>query len=83
MNGIEFVTFNGPQLVHGLSHHVHDPSQGRTPYRNLDGISRIQGLHTAHQAIRGVHGDTPDNIVPKMLRNLHNQVPLRVTDRGV
>ena len=59
--------------IDGLAGDIEEPSQGVDPYGDRDGAAGIVCVHPTCQPVGGTHGDAPDNIIPRMLGNLHHK----------
>ena len=70
-------------FVNGLADDVHDPAEGAFPDRNGDMVPGIHSLHPAHEAVGGVHGHAPHDVIAQVLGDLDDQVSFLVVDGGV
>ena len=71
MNRHFFGCRNRTKRVHRIANHIHDASQGSLAYRYGDGATKINGLHSAHHAFSGFHGNATHPAFTEML--LHFQ----------
>ncbi|GMT20564.1 hypothetical protein PFISCL1PPCAC_11861, partial [Pristionchus fissidentatus] len=73
VNGGLSLGVDGSSLVDGLSNDVHDTAQSLGSDGDLDRISGINDLVTAHETLGTVHSDGTDDIVTEMLGDLKNE----------
>ena len=82
------LTVDGPVLlrlrsrliVYRVAQKVEYTAKALLAYRNLDGLSGIQGLCSSDETVSGVHGDTADRIVADLLCHLNGQLRTVVID---
>ena len=62
------------ELIDRLSDYVHDPSERAAADGNGDGPALIDGLHAAHHAVGGLHGDAAHAAFAEVLLHFENDV---------
>ena len=71
-------------MVNGFAQYVKDTAQATGTHRHLNGGTRVDGFHTAHQTVRGAHGYATDYVLADMLHHFGGQVDFDiVTDHTV
>ena len=82
-------TVDGPALlaldrrlvIHRLAEQVENTAQIVVADRNRDRSTGINGLHAAHQTVRGLHRDAAHGILTDVLRNFDRDHTAVVVDR--
>ena len=74
MDGEMDLGVDGPELVDGLSEHVHHATKRRATDGNGDAGAGVDGLHTADHAFGGDHGDAADAAFAEVLLDLDDDV---------
>ena len=67
-------------LVHRLADDVQDTTEGVAADRDGNHVAGVPDLQAARQALGAVHGDTADRVLPEVLGDLQDQVPVLVAD---
>src|SRR5262249_42341986 len=61
------------QFVDWFADDVHHASESSLPHGNRDGTALVDGLHSAHHAVGGRHGDAPHTTFAQVLLHFeHN-----------
>ena len=69
-----------PSFVHRIADHVHDAPEGALADRNRDWRAGVNNFLTAHEALRGVHGDAAHRVLAQMLRDFEHKA-IAIVDR--
>ena len=64
----------GPKLIDGLADHVHHAAQRSAAHGHGNRPALVDGLHAAHHAVGGLHGDAAHAAFAQMLLHLENHV---------
>ena len=80
VNGPAFHAFGRGLFVDGLTQQVKDAAQALIAYGHGDGAAGVYGVHTAHHAVGGVHGDAAGNVVANVLRHLGHDLAVAALD---
>ncbi|VBB42417.1 hypothetical protein TRIP_B200557 [uncultured Desulfatiglans sp.] len=83
VNRVIHIRIDRSQTIHRPANHVKDTPKAWIPDRHADRRTRILGFHPPHQTIGDVHSDATDDIVTKVLGNLHHKIVLGVIDGWV
>ena len=67
MDGRALVGVDGAELVDRLADDVEHAAEGRAAHRHGDGPAGVDGLHAAHHAFGGLHGDAAHAAFAEML----------------
>jgi hypothetical protein len=78
MDRVHGLSLDGPALVHGLAHHVHDAGERGGADGHEDLVAGVGGGLAAHQALGGVHGDAAHGVLAQVLRDLDDEVAVLV-----
>ncbi len=62
------------QLVHGLANDVEHAAQRAFAHGNGDGAAEVDGLHAAHHAVSGLHGDAAHTAFAQLLLDFQDYV---------
>ncbi len=65
---------DGAELVHRLADHVDHAAQRLFAHRHADGAAQVDGLHAAHHAVGGFHGDRAHAAFAQVLLHLEDHV---------
>ncbi len=74
MDGHALVARHGAKLVHGLANDVEHAAEGPAAHRYGDGPAQIDGLHAAHHAVGGFHGDAAHATFADLLLDFEDDV---------
>ena len=72
--GIALGGVDRAQLVHGLADDVQHAAQGLAAHGNGDGAAEVDGLHAAHHAFGGLHGDAAHAAFAELLLDFQDDV---------
>ncbi len=70
-------------FVDWLANDVKNPSEGFFANGNSDHVTGVAHLQAARETFRTIHGDTTNRILPEVLGDLKNEIPLLIADRSV
>ena len=74
VNRHSLLVLDRAQLVDGLADHVHHASQRAAAHGHGNRSALIDGLHAAHHAVGGFHGDAAHAAFAQVLLHLENHV---------
>src|SRR5205814_469239 len=83
VNRVPFRGDDRPALVHRLADDVHDAPERGLADRHADDVAGVAHLLPADEPLGAVHGDRPHRLLAEVLRDLDDEVPRLVVDRGV
>mmetsp|Transcript_14070 Transcript_14070/g.56614 ORF Transcript_14070/g.56614 Transcript_14070/m.56614 type:complete len:332 (+) Transcript_14070:2420-3415(+) len=78
MDRVELLGIDRAALIDRFTNNVDNSPQGLAAYGNHDRVPGILDLLAPHQTLGGVHGNTADGILPKMLGNFKNQTNVMI-----
>ena len=64
----------GPKLIDGLADHVHHAAQRAAAHGHGNRSALVDGLHAAHHAVGGLHGDAAHAAFAQVLLHFENDV---------
>src|ERR1700690_2569262 len=74
MNRHSLVTCDWAEVVDGLTDYVHHAAQRSTADGNRDGATLVDGVHAAHHAVGGLHGDAAHAAFAEVLLDFQDDV---------
>ena len=74
VNRHSFFVFDGAQLIDGLADHVHHASQRASAHGHGNRPALIDGIHAAHHAVGGFHGDATHTAFAQVLLHFEDHV---------
>ena len=83
MNRHALVAGDRAKIVDRFADHVHHAAQRAAANRSGDGAALIDGLHAAHHAFGGFHGDATHAAFAEMLLHFENDVDWRGNGEAV
>ena len=74
MDGQPVGRLDGAEVVHRLADHIHHSPQRAPAHRHPDGAAEVDGLHAAHHAVGGLHGDAAHAALAEVLLDFKDDV---------
>ncbi len=74
MDGIALGGVDRPELVHRVADDVEHAAQGLAAHGHGDGAAQVDGLHAAHHALGGLHGDAAHPAFAQLLLDFQDDV---------
>ena len=71
---MRFVALHRAELVDGIADDVEHAAQGLAAHGHGDGTAEVDGLHAAHHALGGLHGDAAHAAFAELLLDFQDDV---------
>ena len=72
--GLRLAALTGPKLVHRVADDVEHAAQRFAAHGHGDGAAQVDGLHAAHHAFGGLHGDAAHAAFAELLLHFQDDV---------
>ena len=83
MNRHPLITRDWAEVIDRLADYVHHATQRASADGNRDGAAEIDGVHTAHHAIGGLHGDAAHAAFAEVLLDFEDDVNRRGNSEAI